>query len=111
MFTLLLIPFSLIFYDISFIILPALILEFTYYCIYKNKLTLEDQYQIDINRKNNTKVSLIYVTIEYKDLICLENVLKNGIDLLEGTKLQFIPINENNNLPPKHDIYLNHYCK
>jgi len=41
----------------------------------------------------------------------LENVLKNGIDLLEGTKLQFIPINENNNLPPKHDIYLKHYCK
>lgn len=39
----------------------------------------------------------------------LENVLKNGINLLGGLDLQYIPINENNNLPPKYEIYLKQY--
>tara|TARA_B100000902_G_scaffold389084_1_gene435671 strand:- start:3214 stop:4041 length:828 start_codon:yes stop_codon:yes gene_type:complete len=39
----------------------------------------------------------------------LENALKNGINLIGGLDLQFIPINENNNLPPKYEIYLKQY--
>ena len=39
----------------------------------------------------------------------LENVLKNGINLLGGLDLQYIHINENNNLPPKYEIYLKQY--
>lgn len=36
----------------------------------------------------------------------LENALKNGINLVGGLDLQFIPINENNNLPKDYQIYL-----
>jgi beta-1,4-mannosyl-glycoprotein beta-1,4-N-acetylglucosaminyltransferase len=52
-----------------------------------------------------------YNNINYLNDDYLENVLKNGINLVGGLDLQFIHINENNNLPPKHDIYLKHYCK
>jgi len=51
-----------------------------------------------------------YNNINYLNDDYLENVLKNGINLVGGLDLQFIHINENNNLPPKHDIYLKHYC-
>ena len=40
----------------------------------------------------------------------LENALKNGINLIGGLDLQFVPINENINLPPKYEIYLKQYC-
>ena len=79
MFTLL---FSFIFYEINYIIIVCLIFSFTYYYVYKNNLTLEDQYQIDINKKNNTKASLIYVTLQYEDEIYFENILKNLKDKL-----------------------------
>lgn len=36
----------------------------------------------------------------------LENALKNGINLVGGLDLQFIPINDNNNLPKDYQIYL-----
>ena len=38
------------------------------------------------------------------------NALKNGINLIGGLDLQFVPINENINLPPKYEIYLKQYC-
>jgi beta-1,4-mannosyl-glycoprotein beta-1,4-N-acetylglucosaminyltransferase len=43
----------------------------------------------------------IYLNDDY-----LENALKNGINLVGGLDLQFIPINENNNLPKDYQIYL-----
>lgn len=38
----------------------------------------------------------------------IENALKNGINLIGGLELQFIPIDKNNNLPPKYEIFLKH---
>jgi hypothetical protein len=75
----LLLPLLFLFREINYIILIyviCVIVEITYYYTYKNNVTLEDQYQKDINTKNNTKVSLIYVTLQYEDVIYFENILK-----------------------------------
>jgi beta-1,4-mannosyl-glycoprotein beta-1,4-N-acetylglucosaminyltransferase len=47
-----------------------------------------------------------YNNEKYTDKETLEYNIKNGINLLNYTNLQFIPIEENNNLPYKYDIYL-----
>jgi beta-1,4-mannosyl-glycoprotein beta-1,4-N-acetylglucosaminyltransferase len=39
----------------------------------------------------------------------LENALKNGINLIGGLDLQFIPIHQNNNLPSDYTIYLSSF--
>ena len=43
----------------------------------EENLTLEDQYQIDINKKNKTKKSLIYVLVKYSDQLYFDNIIKN----------------------------------
>jgi|TARA_B110001452_G_C15205569_1_gene418230 beta-1,4-mannosyl-glycoprotein beta-1,4-N-acetylglucosaminyltransferase len=50
-----------------------------------------------------------YNNYNYLNDYNLEKALKNGINLIGGLDLQFIPINENNNLPPKYEIYLKQY--
>lgn len=54
------------------------ILLFQIYKIFKKRnLTLEDQYQIDLNKKNKSNGSLIYVTLEYDNEKYFNKVLEN----------------------------------
>ena len=39
----------------------------------------------------------------------LKNAIEKGINFIGGLDLQFIPINENNNLPPKYETFLKDY--
>ena len=50
-----------------------------------------------------------YNNQNYLDKIQLVEKIKNGINLLNDSKLVYIPIKENKNLPYKYDIYLTKY--
>ena len=50
-----------------------------------------------------------YNNKNYLDKIQLVEKIKNGINLLNDSKLVYIPIKENKNLPYKYDIYLTKY--
>lgn len=71
-----LLPLCFIFYEVNYIILVYIIIKI-FYQFYMNNLTLEDQYQIDINKKNKTKKSLIYVLVKYSDQLYFDNIIKN----------------------------------
>ena len=45
----------------------------------------------------------------YFDKNRLKTNIENNINILNSSKLDIIPIEENKNLPPKYDIYLNKY--
>ena len=76
MFFILLLPLCFIFYEINYLILIYISIKI-FYKFYANNLTLEDQYQIDINKKNNSKKSLIYVIVKYSDYSYFNTVIKN----------------------------------
>ena len=71
-----LLPLCFIFYEVNYIILVYITIKI-FYQFYTNNLTLEDQYQIDINKKNKTKKSLIYVLVKYSDQLYFDNIIKN----------------------------------
>lgn len=79
-FILLLLPFSLFFYNINYFITIILLLNI-YYLLTSN-LTIEDRYQMYINKKNKTKGSLIYVTMQYEDANYFNDIVKTIEDKL-----------------------------
>jgi hypothetical protein len=50
-----------------------------------------------------------YNNNNYIDNKLLEQKIKDGINLLNNSNLVYIPIEENTNLPPQYDIYLNKF--
>jgi len=100
-FIVLLIPLSLYFYNINYFITGILLVKIYYLLTYSN-LTIEDQYQTYINKKNKTKGSLIYVTMTYENKDCFDNIINE----IEDRLLNFNNIYNSNN-----DYNLICYCR
>jgi beta-1,4-mannosyl-glycoprotein beta-1,4-N-acetylglucosaminyltransferase len=50
-----------------------------------------------------------YNNSNYTNTSSLQDKIKNGINLLNDTRLVYIPIEENTNLPYKHDVFLSDF--
>jgi hypothetical protein len=98
-------PFTLYFYNTNY-----LILSFLFYKLYsllkKNKLTVEDQYQLDINKKNNTNGSIIYVTVEYNNKKYFEDILISAKDNLINFNNEYNVCQVQNKIVDRSDLYI-----
>lgn len=98
-------PFTLYFYNFNYLIVPFLLYKI-YLRFKTNKLTVEDQYQLDINKKNNTNGSVIYVTVDYNDKKYFEDILINVKDKLINFNNQYNLYQIQNKIVDRSDLYI-----
>jgi hypothetical protein len=98
-------PFTLYFYNTNYLILPFLFYKL-YSHLKQNKLTVEDQYQLDINKKNNTNGSIIYVTVEYNNKKYFEDILIRAKDNLINFNNEYNACQVQNKIVDRSDLYI-----